>query len=321
MGGIARRAKYIERFIDLKEPVVQVDAGDGFLRDRPPSSPLAEPEKAFALLLAKGAARLKVDAVNVGALDLAAGLPLLKELKQKAREDGELNLISSNLFDQTNSESIFDPEKIVERNGVKIGIFGLCRESDWGPKNLVVGDARASAKTMVEKLRKEKKVDLVVGLFNLGLEESKKICEEVPGIDIVVVSGASQYLWTPELQGRCILVQAGPGGKYLGQLELTYHPERGLEGKEPEAARLRDQLFRLNAQMSLLEGGIQNQEEARAKYLDLRKQRDRTKSELEKISLPFDYKHHLVPMDATLPVDIEIKKWIVHTLNSLKTAE
>ena len=195
----------------MKQPVLQVDAGDGFFREHLRGVPLIDYEKTAALLLAKGDAKLKVDAVNVGALDFSAGLDFLNELKQKAAEQGQLNLISSNLINTGTSKPIFETEKVVERNGVKFGIFGLCRPGLYAPGNVMVDDPKATAQNMVKKLKEEQKVDLVVGLFNLGLDESKKISEEIPGIDIVVVSGVAEYSWTPELAGKTILVQAGPG--------------------------------------------------------------------------------------------------------------
>ena len=319
MGGIARRAKYIERIVEMKNPVLQVDAGDGFFREHMPNESFTTFEKDSALILARGDAKLKVDAVNVGALDLYLGAQFVKELKEKAGDKGKLNLISSNLVDKNTGQPVFETEKTVERAGVKFGIFGLCRQSPAVPAELAVRDPKTVSEEMVKKLKTEKKVDLVIGLFNLGQDETRKICKQVPGIDIAVISGAPSYIWNPELVDNTLMVQSGIGGKYLGQLEMNFSPVRRSKAADQiDVGKLKDRLDRLNAQMALFEGEIQNQPEGRARYLELKGERDSVKAQLEKISLPFDFKHTLVPMDELMPVDVEIKGWIVRAFRADK---
>jgi len=322
MGGISRRAKYIERFAQMQEPVLQVDAGDGFLPERGIPAPVSASEKEFALVLARAAARLKVDAVNVGALDLLGGVDFLQQLQEKAQEYGKLNLISSNLAASAGLKPLFETDKVVERNRVKFGIFGLSRSRPLVSESILMQDPKAAAAAKARQLREEKKVDLVVGLFNLGLEESKKICEQVPGIDIVVVSSLAQYLTRPELAGNCLLVQAGPGGKYLGQLEIMY--QRGRKrgaGNPAEAKKLQDEIARLNTELDQLRGRMHDQPGLQEKYLALTSQRDKLRSDLEKMSLGFDYNYLLVPLDLTLPVDVKIQGWVMDALKAREKQE
>ena len=105
-------------------------------------------------------------------------------------------------------------------------------------------------------------------------------------------------------------------------LELAYQPSRRSSGtSEQELAKLRAKLARLDAQMALLDGKSQEQPEVRAKYLELKGSQARVRSDLEKISLAFDYKHLLVPLDLTLPADAEVKGWVIKALGSLKVPE
>jgi len=317
MGGVARRAKFIQRFFELKEPVVQVDAGDGFFKYHPVNAPVTDQEKSRAMVLARSAGKLKVDAINVGLWDLSAGVDFLKELSGKSQEKAKLNLISSNLFDQDQARPIFPTEKIIERAGVKIGIFGLCRNSPDLPKTISVLDPKVTAELMVKKLKDKNKVELVIGLFNLGLEESKRMVQQVPGIDLVVVSGMPQYLWTPELLNATVLFQSGAGGKYLGQLEIKYHPDKKPDYLKKELEGINLELERISRELGVLEGKLNQDPGLKNQYENLKKQKgiyERKQKEI--ITLPFEYQYVLVPMEETLPLDYEINQWVRQALNS-----
>ena len=300
----------------MNESVLQIDAGNAFLDVNHFVPQLTDLEKASALVLAKSAAKLKVDAQNVGVMDLSAGLDFVKELQEKAKEKGQLSLISSNLADKQTHKPVFDTEKVVEVNGVKFGIFGLIRPNRAVPPKLEVLDAFTVAEDMVKKLRMEKKADLVIGLFNYDMDQTKAICAKVPGIDIVVMSGTGEYLVKPALAGGTLLLQSGSGGKYLGQLQITYRPERRDGNNKAEVKKLQRELDGLDSQMSGLERHFQDKPEAGNKFQELQAQRDQMEADLEKISLAFDYTQILVPMDAVLLQDAEIMKWTIPVIRA-----
>ena len=316
MGGIARRAKYIQRYFELKKPVLQVDAGNSFFSQRYLMSQPDDFARRSAEVLAKACAKLKLDAINIGVSDLAGGVDFLKHLKKLAKEKGELNLISSNLYYKASNQLVFPRFQLVNKAGIKIGIFGLIKKSNLLPLGLKAEEPVSIAREMTRILREQKQVELVVGLFNLGLEQSKKICQEIVGIDLVVVSGSPRYLWEPVLYGNCLLVQAGAGGKYLGEMKLEL---KSLKKPDSEQVKkLNNQLARLDAELNLLQGPILNDPEAKKKYLELKTKRNSIYEELKNLALSFDYQNQLVSLDATLPVDLEIKSWIVQLLSEKK---
>ncbi len=316
MGGVSRRAQFLERFITLQEPMLQVDAGNGFFREVPNDYRVSPMDRERALVLAKAAARLEVDALNVGWQDLAAGPEFLLELQEKAKARGELNLISSNLYGKDTDKPLFPTERIIERNGLRIGIFGLCRPGEGLAPALLVRDPAQAAKAMVKKLRKEKQADLVIGLFNLGLAESAKLCEQVSGIDLAVVSGLPQFLWNPQLTGQTLLLQSGMGGKYLGQLDLQYHPGKKPKDQRKELKRLKKELHRVSTRIGDTEAQMKDNPSLQAQYNDLVNDKAGIEQKLKAMqSLPFDYKFALAPMDANLPVDNEIAGWVRQVLN------
>jgi len=319
MGGVARRAKYVQRLIELGEPVIQLDAGDSFLRFHPSGFPVPDSEKEFARVIAKSSAKMKLDAFNVGALDMSLGLEFLEGLKKETKPYGNLDLISSNLYDKAMLRPIFETEKVIERAGIRVGVFGLTRETAEIPANILVREPKATSEQMVKRLWQEKRCDLVIGLFNLGLEESKKLVEQVPGINLVIVSGNPQYLWSPELVDNTLLVQAGAGGKYLGQLKISLPLKTGKKTGKEELADLRERLAQLDAQIALLQGEALKEPAFAEKYNQLKREQEKLKKELEQKALKFEYHHILVPLDANLPVDQEIKVWVVEALTQAKT--
>ena len=109
MGGLARRATIIRDLRDDGNPQLIVDAGDLFF----PRGALAgaglqgtELEKASirARTMVQGFNLIGTDAINIGHLDLAAGLPFLKSLADQA----EFPLLSATLADNE-GELIFKP--------------------------------------------------------------------------------------------------------------------------------------------------------------------------------------------------------------------
>ncbi|MEQ8192025.1 MAG: 5'-nucleotidase C-terminal domain-containing protein [Candidatus Eremiobacterota bacterium] len=120
------------------------------------------------------------------------------------------------------------PYKIVERQGVKIGILGLASPMtalSTPQKGLIeVGDPRQAAEGFVKKLRNEENVDMVVILSHLGHDEDVKIAEKVKGIDLIVGAHSHTAMHDAEKVGDSIIVQAGGEGKYVGDLNLVFDP-------------------------------------------------------------------------------------------------
>ena len=105
-------------------------------------------------------------------------------------------LICSNLIYGSTGESIFEEYKILKKNGVTLGCFGLLTpdtESSTKKGNMedaVVTDPYKAAERMVSIL-KQKNVDCIVCLGHMGVGDessvkSDEICNRIPGIDIFI---------------------------------------------------------------------------------------------------------------------------------------
>ena len=129
------------------------------------------------------------------------------------------------------SKGLVKPYTVLERGGMRIGIFGLLgkRAAEVAPfaAPLSFKDPVLAAKDMVAILREKEKVDLVVCLSHCGLREGKEASEDeklvaaVPGIDVVVGGHTHTILSQPIVKGGSIIVQAGSYGRHVGVLDLS----------------------------------------------------------------------------------------------------
>lgn len=124
---------------------------------------------------------------------------------------------------------------LIERKGVKIGIFGLMgKEADaFAPTALVeFTDQIESAKKVVQQL-KEEGAELIICLSHSGTSENKKesedeiLAEEVPEIDIIISGHTHTVLEEAIIVGNTIIGSAGSRGMHLGVMGVS----KGSDGR------------------------------------------------------------------------------------------
>lgn len=120
LGGIDKEARIIHALEEKGLPMIKVDGG-GYYTNAP--TPMQTTRTQLAL---QAMSELGYDAINVGYLDLAGGLKVLKEVETTK----PLHLISANVVDPQTSQPIFAPYVIKDvklRTGedVKIGVLGV----------------------------------------------------------------------------------------------------------------------------------------------------------------------------------------------------
>ena len=156
------------------------------------------------------------DAQNVGDNDLAEG----KEYLLERADESNFPFISANLIDTTSGKPLFEPYVIKEVDGLRIGIFGLITyRAKLGTPDLLIDDPYETAKRVVSELKE--KCDLVIALTHLGVNDDKKLAQQVPGINIIVGGHSSSKLETPLRVNDTVILQAYLQGRYLGRLDLT----------------------------------------------------------------------------------------------------
>jgi len=157
-------------------------------------------------------------------------------------------VFTANLIDEKSGLPITRNEYIiVEKNGLKIGIFGLMSQDYY---NLVsVNSAKgvkllpyiSQAKKLIELLRPQ--TDLVIALTHTGVEDDSVLAVSVKGLDVIIGGHSHTRLRKPKYVNGVIIAQTGSNCENLGVLDLTvenksvtkwdgsldqlwYHPDR-----------------------------------------------------------------------------------------------
>lgn len=160
------------------------------------------------------------DAMVVGQMELSKGLDVFRARQAEAK----FPFLSANLVSKDGSQLLVKPYVVLERQGMRIGVIGLTEPNATQLALLMdkanVTDPAAAAKKYVSELRD--KVDLVVVLSHLGLEEDQKLAKAVPGIDIIVGGNTRQLMPAPERVGNTLVIQQGFNGEWLGRLQATF---------------------------------------------------------------------------------------------------
>ncbi|MCX5894498.1 MAG: multiheme c-type cytochrome [Proteobacteria bacterium] len=214
LGGLARKTTLIKTLKNEGRPVLVIDSGNLFFREKP-ASKIEENE--FLLkseYILEAYKQTGCDALNVGETDLFLGIAHLKNLKSKA----PFPFVSANLQDKTSKALLFEPFIIKEIAGVSVGITGLFSEQCSVEPSVAVQDPVESAKRIVAKLRPQ--CTVIIVLSNLGLESDRKLARAIPDIDIIIGGRATVRMAEPAKEGKTFIVQAYTRGQYLGKLEV-----------------------------------------------------------------------------------------------------
>lgn len=126
---------------------------------------------------------------------------------------------------------------VVERNGLKIGLFGIMGKDAAGDTPYATPAAFAepveTARRIVDILKNQKKVDLIVCLSHSGTwpvrsrSEDEILADKVPEIDVIISGHTHTTLPEPIIAGRTIIVSAGAYSSNLGVLALSVVKDKG----------------------------------------------------------------------------------------------
>jgi 5'-nucleotidase/UDP-sugar diphosphatase len=137
---------------------------------------------------------------------------------------------------------------VVEREGVKIGIFGLmgkdAAEDAPYAKPVTFIDPLEASKRVVAILREKEKVDMIICLSHSGTRpikgssEDEALAEKAPGIDVIISGHTHTILQKPLIVGKTIIVSSGSYGAYLGVLHVSFSKERGVAVKAYDLVKM-----------------------------------------------------------------------------------
>ena len=218
-GGVVRRASYIDKVRKENKNVLLLDAGD-FLQGTPYFNLFKGEVEVKAMNL------MKYDAATLGNHEFDYGLAVLAEVIGNA----DFPIITSNYdFSGTPLEGLVKPYFIMKKDGVKIGIIGICVQ----PQGLIASenykgmkflDPVKTANEMAALLRTKHKCDMVICLSHLGYQQDLTLAESTRNIDLIIGGHSHTYMEKPEfrknLVGKEVMIHQTNGrGIFVGKIE------------------------------------------------------------------------------------------------------
>ncbi len=238
-GGVARRANLVESIRKENPNTLLLDAGDIF--QGTPYFNYYGGELEFKLM-----SMLKYDAATIGNHDFDNGIDGLYAQIPHAK----FEFVSANYdFKNTVMDTHVKPYKIFNRDGIKIGIFGLGIELDGLVlkqlyKETQYIDPIEIAQDMSRILKEEEQCDLIICLSHLGYnyrnEPEKasdlKLARETKDIDLIIGGHTHTFLPKPTIEknvvGKNVLVnQVGCYGLYLGRVDFYFDNDKNKAAK------------------------------------------------------------------------------------------
>ena len=230
MGGVSRRATLIKQIRAEQPNVLLLDAGDSF--QGTPYFNYYGGEIEWKLMSMMG-----YDATTLGNHEFDNGLEgLIYPMKH-----AQFDIINANYdFKNTLLDGKVKPYKIYEKDGLKIGVFGLGIELDGLVNKVQYGETRyldplEIAQSMTKILKDEKKCDLIICLSHLGYHyknEPEKISDlilakKTKNIDLIIGGHTHTFLDKPTIVKNMdnedvIVNQVGAYGINLGRIDFEF---------------------------------------------------------------------------------------------------
>jgi 5'-nucleotidase len=239
MGGAARRANAIQKIRQEEENVLLLDAGDIF--QGTPYFNYYGGELEFKLM-----SMMQYDVATMGNHDFDNGIDGFYAQLPHAK----FEFVSANYdFKNTILDGIVKPYKIIKKDGIKIGIFGLGVELNGLVDKKLYKETKylnpiEVADEMTQILKAQEKCDLVICLSHLGFKytnDPEKVCDvllaqKTKHIDLIIGGHTHTFLDKPIVEtnreGQPVLInQVGCFGINLGRIDFYFSDDKQYETK------------------------------------------------------------------------------------------
>lgn len=222
MGGFVRRATMLDRFRKDNPNVLLFDCGD--FSQGTPYYNLFKGEVEVEMLNL-----MKYDAVTIGNHEFDFGLENMARLFKMA----DFPIVCSNYgVEGTVLEGLVKPYIILERDGLKIGVFGLgAKMEGLVQADKCVGvafkDPVLVANEIAAMLKETEGCDAVVCLSHLGVKEDEMLVHQTRNIDVVLGGHSHTFqkepVVFPNLDGKDVPVShTGKNGICVGKVDLNF---------------------------------------------------------------------------------------------------
>lgn len=240
MGGAARRASVIEQIRKEEKNVLLLDAGDIF--QGTPYFNYYGGELEFKIM-----SMMQYDVATMGNHDFDNGIDGFHAQLPHAKFD----FVSAN-YDFTNTvlNGIVKPYKIIKKDGLKIGIFGLGVELEGLVDKKCYKETKYNnpieiATDISKKLKEEEKCDLIICLSHLGYQYKNepekpsdiKLAQSTKNIDLIIGGHTHTFLDKPMLfknveNKNVVINQVGAYGINLGRIDFYLSNDQKYIGQE-----------------------------------------------------------------------------------------
>lgn len=233
MGGVVRRATFVKDFRDEHPDVLLFDCGD--ISQGTPYYNLFKGEVEVKVMNL-----MKYDAMTIGNHEFDFGMENMARLFRMAN----FPVVCAN-YDVTGTvlEGIVKPYVVLERNGLKIGVFGISPKLDGlvqadKCEGVVYKDPVTTAQQMADLLREKEHCNVVVCLSHLGIQpgaDSSEECDnnlvaKTHNIDIILGGHTHTNMDHPVVyqnaDGKDVpVMHVGKNGVYVGKMKLMLNVE------------------------------------------------------------------------------------------------
>ncbi|WP_299365844.1 bifunctional UDP-sugar hydrolase/5'-nucleotidase [Winogradskyella sp.] len=236
-GGVARRATIVESIRKENPNTLLFDAGDIF--QGTPYFNYYGGELEFKLM-----SMLKYDVATIGNHDFDNGIDGLYAQLPHAK----FEFVSANYdFSNTVMDTHVKPYKVLVRDGVRIGVFGLGIQLEGLVqkelyKETIYNDPIEIAQDISRALKEEESCDLVICLSHIGyhykdnpdIASDLNLAKATKDIDLIIGGHTHTFLPKPTITknrvGQKVLVnQVGAYGLYLGRIDFYFEPGKELK--------------------------------------------------------------------------------------------
>jgi hypothetical protein len=250
----------------VHENLLVVDLGD-FFGNRVPTQ-----EKSRSKVIIDCMRIAGYDVATIGEKELNYGLDFLMEQLR----DGRFDVVSANFFNAEDSTLLFDPYVVKKVGDIKVGLIGLM---DDDPRRVGVFEQleRAYVTSYVEAARRylpevSEKCDIVVALAHVGLGNARKLAEQVPDFDVVLVGHGGDRTPSAEKVGETILVKSGSKSSSIGTLLLSLNEDNRIVAFDG-VTRTLTKFGRKNEEVRSVVQSSEDREKARDRLLSKRRYR------------------------------------------------
>lgn len=237
-GGVARRAVLIEQIRKENSNTLLLDAGDIF--QGTPYFNYFGGEIEFKLM-----SKLKYDAATLGNHDFDNAI----EGFHKQLPNANFDFVSANYdFKNTILDTLVKPYKIFNKDGIKIGVFGLGIELKGLVNPKMYKETKylnpiEIAQDVSRELKVTKNCDLVICLSHLGYKydgekvDDLKLAASTENIDLIIGGHTHTFLPKPTIannrKGEDVLVnQVGAYGLNLGRIDFFFDADKNKTSRE-----------------------------------------------------------------------------------------